>query len=111
MTATRLQWRDFEPHFSEGQWLRIAERLEMSRRELEIVRLLFQGAQDKIVARELAISINTCRTHLKRLYTKLGVTSRVELVLEIVREHQAGVQFGRQPESTVLLRPGVHRAA
>ncbi len=111
MTATRLQCRHFEPHLTEGQWLRIAERLELSRRELEIVRLLFHGAQDKIVAKELAISINTCHTHLKRLYSKLGVESRVELVLDIVREHLTGLEIGQQRGPSVPLRPDLHRAA
>jgi len=82
MIAARLPCRRLQPLFSEGQWLRIAARLAFSPRENEIVRLVFQDAPDQAIAAELAISVNTVHTHLKRLYSKWGVTSRAGLVLK-----------------------------
>ena len=103
MIAARLQCRRLQPLFSEGQWLRIADRLEFSRREIEIVRLVFQDAPDQAIAAELAISVNTVHTHLKRLYSKLGVTSRAGLVLQIVHEHLADLQEAEHPAPIVRL--------
>ena len=111
MIAARLQCRRLQPLFTKGQWLRIADRLEFSRREIEIVRLVFQDAPDQAIAAELAISVNTVHTHLKRLYSKLGVTSRAGLVLQIVHEHLAELQDVQHFEPTVLLQPGARRAA
>jgi len=111
MIAVRLPCRRLKPLFTEGQWLRIADRLEFSRRELETVQLVFQDAPDQAIAGELAISVNTVRTHLKRLYSKLGATSRAGLVLQIVHEYLADSQDAQRSEPTVLLHPGTRRAA
>jgi DNA-binding CsgD family transcriptional regulator len=111
MIAARLQCRRLKPLFTEGQWLRIADRLEFSRREIEIVWLVFQDAPDQAIAAELAISVNTVHTHLKRLYSKLGVRSRVGLVLQITHEHLADSQDAQRFEPTELLQSGARRAA
>ena len=83
--------------------------LEFSRREIEIVRLVFQDAPDQAIAAELAISVNTVHTHLKRLYSKLGVTSRAGLILQIVHEHLADLQEAEHPTPTVRLHPGLEK--
>jgi DNA-binding NarL/FixJ family response regulator len=51
-----------------------------SRREAELIRLVSQGLRNKEIAARLGITEGTVKTHLHRLYEKLGVTSRVELV-------------------------------
>jgi LuxR family maltose regulon positive regulatory protein len=45
-------------------------------RELEIVRLLVDGASNKAIARLLSISPETVRFHLKNVYEKFGVSDR-----------------------------------
>jgi DNA-binding NarL/FixJ family response regulator len=57
-----------------------------SRREAELVRLVSQGLRNKEIAARLGITEGTVKTHLHRLYEKLGVTSRVELVNRARRE-------------------------
>ena len=49
-------------------------------RELGILKLLAEGQADNEIAANLHISRNTVRTHVRRLFTKMGVTSRVEAV-------------------------------
>jgi NarL family two-component system response regulator LiaR len=49
-------------------------------REWEVVDLLCSGAGTEDVARELVLSTETVRTHLKRIYRKLGVRSRADAV-------------------------------
>ena len=58
----------FEAAIQRGPVASIADGLEFSRRELEIVRLVFQDAADCAIADELGISVNTVHTHLKRVY-------------------------------------------
>ncbi len=48
----------------------------LSERELDVLRLLRSDLDGPAIARELTVSLNTMRTHTKRIYTKLGVTSR-----------------------------------
>jgi LuxR family maltose regulon positive regulatory protein len=48
----------------------------LSERELEVLRLLESDLDGPEIARELAVSLNTLRTHTKSIYAKLGVNSR-----------------------------------
>ena len=61
-----------------------AESLELvdplTEREEEIVTLVAGGASNKAAARQLFVSENTIKFHLKNIYSKLGVTSRLQAV-------------------------------
>jgi DNA-binding CsgD family transcriptional regulator len=65
-------------------------------REHEVTQLLLRGHSAKAIARSLLIATETVRNHLKRIYSKLGVTSQAELfalffrVLEQVEPGSAG---------------------
>ena len=52
----------------------------LSDRELDVLRLLRSDLSGPDIARELIVSLNTLRTHTKRIYTKLGVNTRREAV-------------------------------
>ncbi len=52
----------------------------LSRRELEVLRLLSVGASNREIADRLVLSTRTVETHLANIYGKLGVRSRVEAV-------------------------------
>lgn len=54
----------------------------LTRRELEVLRVLSQLAVDKVAARELDIATDTLRGHVKRIMKKLGVHSRARAVFE-----------------------------
>ncbi|HWH33444.1 MAG TPA: response regulator transcription factor [Egibacteraceae bacterium] len=49
-------------------------------RELEVLRLCAEGATAVEIARELGISPRTAQKHIERLFKKLGVSNRAELV-------------------------------
>jgi two-component system response regulator DegU len=52
----------------------------LSRRELEVLRLVAQGCTDADVARALFLSVRTVGGHLGSAYRKLGVRSRTAAV-------------------------------
>ena len=49
---------------------------ELTRRELEVLRLLARGVTDAQIAEQLVLSLHTVHAHLRSIYSKLGVTSR-----------------------------------
>jgi DNA-binding NarL/FixJ family response regulator len=48
-------------------------------REAEVMELLQNGSSNAEIAKELQVSIETVRTHARRIYRKLGVRTRREL--------------------------------
>jgi RNA polymerase sigma factor (sigma-70 family) len=56
----------------------------ISPREEEILKLLTKGFRYKEIADQLSISIETVRTHLRRIYEKLQVSSRTEAVVKFL---------------------------
>lgn len=55
----------------------------LSKRELEIMRLVADGLTAPQMAAKLIISVHTTRTHLKNIYRKLEVNSRVQAVEKV----------------------------
>ena len=53
--------------------------------ERDVVRLVSEGLANKDIATRLFVSPRTVQTHLTHVYTKLGLTSRVQLVQEAAR--------------------------
>lgn len=52
----------------------------LSPRELEVLRLVAEGATNQVAARRLLVSETTIKTHLLHIYTKLGVRDRAAAV-------------------------------
>jgi LuxR family maltose regulon positive regulatory protein len=52
----------------------------LSKRELEILQQLRQGYANKLIARNIDISENTVRFHLKNIFSKLEVENRVQAI-------------------------------
>ena len=59
----------------------------LTEREIETLRSLSQGNSYKMIASELNISIDTVRTHIKRIYEKLHVHSQTEAIVKAIREN------------------------
>lgn len=55
----------------------------LTEREMEVAHLVAQGFHNADIARALTISDNTVESHLKSIYAKLDVHSRVGLVRAI----------------------------
>ncbi len=52
----------------------------LTEREEEVLGCLFRGQSNKAIAKSMFVSIDTVKTHLKRIYAKLGVTGRTQAV-------------------------------
>ncbi|MBA3823510.1 MAG: hypothetical protein H0X24_06330, partial [Ktedonobacterales bacterium] len=53
------------------------DEVALSPQEARILRLLVAGQTNPTIAQELVVSVNTVKAHIKHLYRKLGVNSRV----------------------------------
>jgi DNA-binding CsgD family transcriptional regulator len=73
----------------------LSERFGISRREKEVLYYVGLGYNSSYIARILFISDGTVRSHLKNIYRKLGVSSRME-VLELFVGKQ---EFGKKPDA------------
>lgn len=98
-----MDTNDFEAAWAEGAALSTEEAIAYAQRgrgerkrpssgwasltpaELDVVRLVSEGLGNKEIAQRLFVSPRTVQSHLTRVYTKLGLTSRVQLAQEASR--------------------------
>ncbi len=93
--------------FPEPIWQQLASSLRLSGREFEIVQGVFDDRKELSIASLAGISPHTVNTYLQRLYRKLQVRSRPQLILRVMEEYLA--LDGREPAARAsaprLLRP------
>jgi DNA-binding NarL/FixJ family response regulator len=69
----------------------------LTRRELQVVSAVLQGATNKDMARQLGLSEQTVKNHLSSIFDKLGVSNRLELALFAVNHRLVCDDPPRQP--------------
>ncbi|APV90906.1 helix-turn-helix transcriptional regulator [Salmonella enterica] len=62
----------------------------LTAKEREIVGMVCEGASNKLIARQLNISLSTVKTHLRNIFAKTEVINRTELVS---RARMSSVQY------------------
>lgn len=62
----------------------------LTEREREVLALLSEGATNREIAAELYLSIDTVKTHVRKVFTKLGVGNRTQAAI-IARDY--GLEF------------------
>ncbi len=65
-------------------WQRVRWPSQLSHREREICRLVLEGLENEVIAERLHLSYHTIKNHCRHIHEKVGVTSRVELVLALL---------------------------
>jgi len=61
----------------------------MTKREADVVRWAVEGLSNREIARKLGLTEHTVKNYLFRIFDKLGVSNRVELVLSCLRQEEA----------------------
>uniref|UniRef100_UPI0032EB42C1 response regulator transcription factor n=1 Tax=Ekhidna sp. TaxID=2608089 RepID=UPI0032EB42C1 len=57
-----------------------AGKLGLSKREVEVLQLLSEGFSNQEVADRLFVSLNTAKTHISNIYSKLNVKRRTQAI-------------------------------
>lgn len=88
---------------STGEWQLVDTELGLTAREREIVELVLADLKESAMGAELGISPHTVHTHLERVYRKVGVRGRVQLVVRVLgaclTHMRAVARFGRSAEA------------
>ena len=61
----------------------------LSKQEMEIVQLAAAGLSNCEVGQRLSLSESIVNNYLVRVYEKLGISTRIELILYILSYHQS----------------------
>ncbi len=82
--------------FSRKEWAALLERgnVGLPPRLSEVAYCVLCGFSDKQIARCLEIELPTVRTHMGRLFSKLGVQDRQEVALFFFRLHRTSFANG-----------------
>ncbi|WP_080797091.1 response regulator transcription factor [Arabiibacter massiliensis] len=59
---------------------RLARSFDLTRREEDVLRLLVEGRTFSQAADELVVSLNTVKSHVRRIYAKMGVAGKQDLL-------------------------------
>ena len=59
----------------------------LTRRELDIVRLVGGGLPNRVIARQLGLAEGTVKVHLHNIYQKLGIPNRASLAALAATPH------------------------
>lgn len=90
------------------------DRLALSPRETEVLRLLHDGLSVPAIAQEMYISMSTAKTYVARLYEKLGAANRAQALMAAM--HHGLIQYQHDTSSQVSAawnggRPKTRRCA
>ncbi len=75
---------------------------KISKREFEIIELIISGFQNDEISKKLGISIRTVETHRLHIYSKLGISNRIEL---FIIASEFNLISKNKPASDLLFKP------
>jgi len=64
----------------------VQKHYQLTDRELDVLELIVSGGSNKVIARQLGLSLATVKTHIQHIFRKTGVTSRTELSALVLRD-------------------------
>lgn len=91
--ASSIQLRYVMDAFSKAAPLRVTDWKGdhlLTKREDEVVHLISEGATTREICQRLNLTEHTVRNYVFRIYVKLGISSRVELVLYVLNQNRLG---------------------
>ena len=100
LTAEPTAAQPLSPAGPPGREVFIA--LGLTPRQIDVLNLLLKGLPNKLIARELNLSVETIKDHVAAVLRALGVASRTQAVLAVG-------QLSQRPSGDVALRPRPRR--
>jgi DNA-binding NarL/FixJ family response regulator len=85
-TIARKTLSLFREHFHKTK---LVENYNLSKREKEILKCLVEGGSYKVTAKKCGIAHETVKSHVRKIYEKLHVTSMSGAVAKAIRENLA----------------------
>jgi len=70
----------------DDQWMFLKKRYHLTSRETQVAILICRGFSNEEIADALRISQSTVKTHLKNLYRRVRVDSRILLLLQFIED-------------------------
>ncbi len=70
--------------FSSKEWRWFGRCYGLTQREIEVLRLMCQGWDNRKIAQGLNIKYNTARAHMSNVYKRMGVHSKVEVIMTLL---------------------------
>lgn len=68
------------------QWSYLQRRYDLTPRELQIADLVCRGLRNEHIARDLKIRPGTVKTHVRNIYRKVKVKSKITMLLRFMAE-------------------------
>ena len=70
----------------EKQWSYLQKRYHLTPRELQVARFVCHGFSNDEIARDLKIRRGTVKTHLRNIYRRIRVKSKIALLLRFIED-------------------------
>ena len=74
----------FEPLIKPKRWTYLQNKFELTPRERQIAELVCRGFRNDDIANTLEISAGTAKTHIRNIYRKVHVKSKISMLLMFV---------------------------
>ena len=89
--------------FNANHWSYLQKRFHMTKRELEIAKLACQGFSNNKIAKTLKIRVGTVKTHLRNIYRKIRVESKIAMLLKFIKyAAKFSAKSERMPTITIV---------
>jgi DNA-binding NarL/FixJ family response regulator len=74
---------------SDDQWRIVKERYHLTPREIEISKLICRGLSNEDIANAVDIRYGTVKTHIRNIYRRVHVKSKVAMLLRFLEDSKA----------------------
>ena len=71
---------------NEQQWSYLQVKYNMTKREMQIAKLVCRGLGNEDIAQSLTIRHGTVKTHIRNLYRKLWVHNKISMLLRFIQD-------------------------
>jgi DNA-binding NarL/FixJ family response regulator len=85
---------------NEQQWSYLQVKYSMTKREMQIAKLVCRGLGNEGIAQSLSIRHGTVKTHIRNLYRKLWVHNKISMLLRFIQDASV---FFNNPDSPLQM--------